>query len=335
MATPDRQEKVSIVKKNRTYKERIQVLKEEALEMDDLKSLAGQSQWKEYDGNPVLATGGSGEWDAGALGTMNVIKVGDIYHMYYEAWGIRSEAAWNREEYFSLQIGHAISLDGVHWKKDPKNPILPRGAKGEWDHFGTWDPFVIYEDGLFKMWYGGGEGENCDWGFAVSRDGRRFTKKGQISHLGNVEDIHVVHDTNDQRYHVYYWDRAYEPMGLFHAVSPNETDFDFANAENIIIEGEVYPGMYKFTHVIKENDVWFMFYGNFIRPHCPDGTVRLATSKDGYNWTSRKRNLIAGHDGEVLKVEDGLYLMYFGPQNYFDRKDCDIRVALFQGDLIC
>jgi predicted GH43/DUF377 family glycosyl hydrolase len=281
-----------------------------------------------------LTTGDPGEWDAGALGSMNVVKVGDIYHMYYEAWGVRSEASWNREEYFSLQIGHAISLDGLHWKKDPINPVLPRGAEGEWDHYGTWDPFVIYEDGLYKIWYGGGEHQTCDWGFAVSEDGRKFIKKGQISHLGNVEDVHVVHDLYTDLYHMYYWDRAYEPMGLFHATSPNETDFDFAKAENITIDGENYPGMYKFTHVIREGETWLMFYGNFVRPHCPDGTVRMAVSKDGHQWTSKNQNLIAGHDGEVLMTDDELYLMYYGPQGFFDRKDCDIRVAIYQGKLI-
>lgn len=322
------------MKNKNTYQELIQALVEESLEIEDLKSLSNQGQWQEYHNNPVLTTGESGEWDAGALGTMNVIKVGDIYHMYYEAWGVRTEAAWAREEYFSLQIGHAVSLDGLYWKKDPANPILPRGTEGEWDHFGTWDPFVIYEDGLYKMWYGGGEDKTCDWGFAISEDGRKFIKKGQISNLGNVEDVHVVHDLGADVYHMYYWDRAYEPMGLFHAISSNETDFDFANAENITIVGESYPGMYKFTHVIQEGETWLMFYGNFVRPHCPDGTVRLATSMDGQYWTSLNRNLIAGHDGEVLKVNDELFLMYFGPQNFFDRKDCDIRVAIYQGKLI-
>lgn len=290
-------------------------------------------QWQEYSGNPVLTTGGKGEWDVGALGTMSVVKVAGLYHMYYEAWGRRSEIHWDEEEYFSLQIGHAVSSDGLHWLKDPANPVIPRGGRGEWEHHGTWDPFVLHEDGLFKMWHGGGASDHCDWGFATSEDGTAFVKRGQISHLGNVEDVHVVRDAAGGHYHMYYWDRAHEPMGLFHARSPNETDFDFAKAENITIEGEHYPSMYKFTHVIQKRDKWFMFYGNFVRPHCPDGTIRLAISNDGCHWTAVNKNLLPGHDGEALEAGDDLWFMYFGPQGYFDRASCDIRLAMYHGNL--
>ena len=132
---------------------------------------------------------------------------------------------------------------------------------------------------------------------------------------------------------MYYWDRTYEPMGLFHVISPDETSFDFSKAERLTIQGETYPGMYKFTHVIQEQDTWFMFYGNFVRPHCADGTIRLAISNDGSHWHVANRNLMLGHDGEILKVDDNRWLMYYGPQGYFDRKDCTINVAMYDGNL--
>ncbi|HOU13889.1 MAG TPA: hypothetical protein PKZ84_12330 [Anaerolineae bacterium] len=288
-------------------------------------------KFKEYAGNPVLVTGSKGEWDAGALGTMSVLKVGDLFHMYYEAWGQRSGTQWVKEDYYSLQIGHATSRDGIHWIKDPKNPVLKKGAAGQWDHHGTWDPFVLYEDSLFKMWHGGGANDYCDWSYATSRDGSHFTKHGKISSLGNVEDIHIVHDRDSGKYHMYYWDRAREPIGLCHVVSPNETNFDFSNIETIEIKGET--GMYKFTHVIQENDGWYMFYSNFVRPNCPDATIRLATSPNGSDWTAINRNLLPGQDGEILNIGDDQWLMYYGPRGYFDSKDCSINVAEYQGKL--
>lgn len=135
---------------------------------------------------------------AGALGSMTVVKVGDFYHMYYEAWGDQGTGGL---DYYSLQIGHAVSPDGSH-----------------------------------------------------------FVKKGQISRLGNVEDIHVVHDTAKARYYLYYWDRRREPLGLLRAESCNETDFDFGRAAPIKIEGEKYPGMYKFSHVFLDGGAWYMYY---------------------------------------------------------------------------
>jgi len=314
--------------------ERIELLKTSAYDMTTLQRLAGTGEWKPYENNPVITTGGPGEWDAGALGSMTVIEVDNVYHMYYESWGVRSDASWDADEYASLQIGHAVSIDGVHWTKDPANPVIPRGAEGEWDRTGTWDPYVIHEDGIFKMWYGGGGGNKpCDWAYAESEDGRHFDKKGRISRIGHVEDCHVVHDRANRRYYMYYWDRRHEPHALFRAESRTEMDFDFDNAKLIKISGEEREEKFKFTHILREGPKWYMFYGDFLRPHCPESTVRLATSTDGLHWTSRNKNLVEGHDGEVLKVADNLYFMYYGPRNHFDAKDCDIRLAIYRGSL--
>jgi hypothetical protein len=267
--------------------------------LEKLQNIASKTSFKPYKGNPVVTMGEKSTWDAGALGSMTVLKVEETFHMYYESWGVRSEADWDAAEYESLQIGHATSKDGIHWIKDSANPVLPKGAEGQWDRTGTWDPFVIYEDGIFKMWYGGGGGTKpCDWAYAESKDGSHFEKKDRISDLGGVEDCHVVHDTDAGQYLMYYWDREYEPMGLFLATSKNET-----------------------------------FYADFERPHCPDSLTRYATSTDGINWTSRNNKLLEGHDAEVLKLSDDLYLMYYGPRNHFDAKDCDIRLAVYNGKL--
>lgn len=296
-----------------------------------MRGVSQNGRWVPYGQNPIL-TPATGTWDAGALGSMTTVIVNDTMHMYYEAWGTRSHNPDDPDEdYSSLQIGHAISLDGLHWEKDKRNPVVPKGVSGEWDHMGTWDPFVIHEDGIFKMWYGGGISDQCDWGYAESTDGVHFVKKGKISDLRHVEDVHVIHDLSSNKYYLYYWNRAYEPNGLFVAESPNEMDFDFAKARPIKIKGESYPGMYKFTHVIQEDRKWYMFYSDFVRPGCSGARIRLATSSDGLNWETVNKNLLEGMDGDIIKVGDDLYAMYYGPEGYFDQKDCDIRVAVYNG----
>jgi predicted GH43/DUF377 family glycosyl hydrolase len=297
------------------------------------ETLAGARGFVPYLGNPVISPGAVGEWDAGALGSMTVVRVGATFHMYYEAWGVRSAKEWSRAEYDSLQIGHATSPDGIHWVKDPANPVIRRGdAEDAWDRHGTWDPFVIHENGIFKMWYGGGN-KVCDWGYAESKDGTRFTKKGRISRLGKVEDCHVIHDKERGEYHMYYWDRAREPLGLFRASSRTETDFEFTAAIPVRIESERYPAMYKFTQVFRAEGRWYMLYGDFERPHCPRSTVRLADSPDGRHWTKLHGNLVEGHDGEFITLGPKLHAIYFGRQGRFDAQGCDIRVALFRGSL--
>lgn len=301
------------------------------LSLRQLRDLAGSDQFASYSNNPVLRLGAESTWDAGALGSTTVLKVGKVFHMYYEAWGVRGH---NLEDYKSLQIGHATSHDGLHWTKDRANPVLPKGTGGAWDQDGTWDPFVLHEDGVFKMWYGGGTGDHGEWGYAVSADGVHFVKTGQISHgLGAVEDDHVVHDKTTGHYFMYYWDRKHEPYGLYRAQSQNETDFDFADAVPIRIEGLQYPTMYKFTHVIQNDREWFMFFGEFVRPGCKGCHTGYASSRDGLHWTLKNPNLLVGQDGEVLKVSDDLWLMFYGPDGYFDQAGCDIRAALYKGKL--
>ena len=110
-----------------------------------LRDLAGTDRWAVCPDNPVLRPGAKGEWDAGALGSMTVLKVGDVLHLYYEAWGVRGNSA---ADYGSLQIGHATSRDGLRWTKDPANPVLSKGSGDAWDRDGTWYPFVLHEDGV-------------------------------------------------------------------------------------------------------------------------------------------------------------------------------------------
>jgi hypothetical protein len=307
-----------------------------------LRELAGQDRFKPYVLSPVLSTGMGtmDDWDAGALGSACVIKVGDVYHMYYEAWG-KLSAGGGSHEYDTLQIGHAVSLDGVHWVKDPANPVIRCGAPGTWDSSGTWDPFVRYEDGIFKMWFGGNKGDQCEWAFATSEDGTHFTDHGPISQLGGVEDIHVAFDPASSEYRLYYWDRAMAPWddvmdgppapsGLFVARSKNETDFDFGAAERLTIAGQTWPS--KYSHVIPYRDGWAMFFGEAVTRGNTSRTG-LAFSKDGTTWQKAAFPLVDGHDAEVIEAAPNLWLMYYGPPKHFDWPECQINLAIFEGRL--
>jgi hypothetical protein len=58
-----------------------------------------------------------------------------------------------------------------------------------------------------------------------------------------------------------------------------------------------------------------------------------ATSPDGLRWQAQNRQLLLGQDAEVLRAADDLFFVYYGPEGYFDQKDCDIRLAVYQGKL--
>ena len=304
--------------------------------MDSLKQVASSEGFEPFKDNPVMETGSKGSFDAGALGSMTVVKANGIFHMYYEAWGKRSDKMWDAAEYETLQIGHATSKDGIHWKKDPNNPVLEQGDKGDWDATGVWDPYVIYEDGKFKMWYGGGGGRkpNYGWAYAVSKDGSNFDKKGLIGkgNQSGVEDVHLVHDEESGLYYMYYWHGWEGGEDLFYVTSPTETDFNFNEAGIIEIEGDQ-SFWCKFGQVVKNDEGWHMFYSNYIPPHGRNSIVRYATSDDGVHWEAQNKRLLYGLDAEVLQVTEDLFMMTYAPENHFDKNDADIRLAFYNGRL--
>ena len=63
----------------------------EALDVAAVRALAVKDGWNVFAGNPVIDCGDEGQWDAGALGSMTVLTADDVFHVYYEAWGVRSE----------------------------------------------------------------------------------------------------------------------------------------------------------------------------------------------------------------------------------------------------
>ena len=294
--------------------------------ISELRKIAGRGKWKPFSGNPVVSPGPPGSWDSWNAATMNILKAGTDYHMYYEGGSIGVE---------DYQIGHAISADGVAWDKDPANPVIPFGETGAWDDRETWDPFVIFEDGVFKMWYGGttiADGlRDFQLGYATSLDGVVFEKRIKISDLPadvSIADMHVVHDLEHGYYRLFYLSRIEDYWGLFYADSPNEIEFDFAHAQKLYIDGE--KGNYRCPHVIVEDSRWYMFYGYKYEPRSG-----LAVSGDGAHWKAVNTTMFDGHDPEVLKVAEELYVLFYGPSKYDmgHKQGCDIRIALLDGRL--
>ena len=73
----------------------------------------------------------------------SVIKVGSTFYMYF-----------TRAETFVIdRICVATSIDGIHWEQ--KGLALDAGPEGAWDSLSVGRPSVIYDGGMFKLWYDG------------------------------------------------------------------------------------------------------------------------------------------------------------------------------------
>ncbi|WP_455391553.1 hypothetical protein, partial [[Eubacterium] cellulosolvens] len=122
--------------------------------------------WTKYPGNPVLSPTASA-WDSFAVSNPNVIYDGELYKM----WFTGQDSASDR------RIGYATSTDGFNWIKHSNNPVLDLGSTGKWDSHYAQNPFVIFENELYKMWYIGlGTPTYYQLGYATSTDGINWTK---------------------------------------------------------------------------------------------------------------------------------------------------------------
>ena len=127
--------------------------------------------WVKYPQNPILSYSGSG-WEKYSIGAPYVVFKEGIYHMWYSGY----------DGYIAANIGYANSTDGIAWTKYSGNPILKIGTTGEWDSRYLNNPSVLFEDGIYKMWYEAGypyspsSAEKQRIGYTTSKDGLDWKK---------------------------------------------------------------------------------------------------------------------------------------------------------------
>ncbi len=60
------------------------------------------------------------------------------------------------------------------------DPVLTRGAKGDWDSVDVLNPSVVFRDGIYYNFYSGFDGKTWHTGLATSSDGIAWTKRGRV-----------------------------------------------------------------------------------------------------------------------------------------------------------
>ncbi|MBS7649008.1 family 43 glycosylhydrolase [Candidatus Bathyarchaeota archaeon] len=95
--------------------------------------------------NPIIQSSSNG-WDAGALRSPALAKLGSKYYCFYTGQPGPGERGFG-------QIGVSISSDLENWEKYEGNPCLRPGEIGEWDHYCVADPWVFRYHDRFLMIY--------------------------------------------------------------------------------------------------------------------------------------------------------------------------------------
>ena len=94
-----------------------------------------------------------------------VLKVDGVYKMWYTGQA-RGHS----------YIGYAESADGIHFERKCEEPVMI--SEYPWEKESVMNPCVLYENGIYRMWYSAGETyEPNVLAYATSPDGINWTKK--------------------------------------------------------------------------------------------------------------------------------------------------------------
>jgi len=223
-------------------------------------------------------------------------------------------------------LGQLVLENAVSpWVKSSANPVLGPGAGWESDWVDS--PSVLFEAGVYKMWYQGCLGTLCGIGYATSSDGIGWTRfpgnpvlapdaAGWDQTLGGPV---VVHDGT--LYRMWYAGNGPLAIQIGYATSPDGTTWTrYGNAP-------VFMGLRSWDSaatstpvVIKVGFQWVLYFSG----HSGDFVYQMgrATSPDGVNWTEDPLNPLMApdvpwessrvHPGGVVAGSAGFEMFYTG-----------------------
>jgi hypothetical protein len=147
----------------------------------ELEVLDGELEVLAIEPEPVLSPGPLGAFDESGVTVSCVVEDGGASHLYYTGWTL------GRTVPFYFYVGLAIRAAGEeHFLRVSEAPLLERDSS---DPFLTASPWVLLDNGVWRMWY-----VSCvDWTladgeprhryrirYAESRDGVSWKRDGRV-----------------------------------------------------------------------------------------------------------------------------------------------------------
>lgn len=260
--------------------------------------------WMPVEGGAVRYTGnGEGLWErsnvqreldvadtGGVLTTVNepsfILDGSTIAHIFFVDQGM---------------IRQAETLDILADWDFYAEPTLQPGA--DWDLILS-GPQVVISEGVWYLFYDGGDGQTASIGVATSTDGLSFNRRGNgpiVSVDGaSVEDPYVFWDPNLQHWRMY-----------FTRVQDGLSSIGQAESQDLLnwtARSESYAPT---TDVSRPTVGWFNGrYQMYVT--APDGegwTLQELSSVDGYDWTDTGHRL-------PLEREDGIAMQWSGAGSF-------------------
>ena len=135
-------------------------------------------EWRKWpsdaDPLPVLDRGGSNH-----INDPSLVRVNDVWHLYYTD----AEVAEN-DRIWLARSDHLTGFEKI-------GEVLGVGPPDSWESQKTGRPSVLYEEGLFKLWYDATSPDGRHVGYATSQDGVHFERHPENPVFRNAGAIDV------------------------------------------------------------------------------------------------------------------------------------------------
>ena len=262
------------------------------------------SAWTPVKENPVFAGTAGDTWDR-KIRERGYILVDDegTFRLWYTGY------AGDRPP--TMSLGLAFSRDGIHWARDPGNPIFT----GSWVE----DVCVVFNSGIYVMV---AEGKNDIAHLLTSTDGRKWTDRGSLD-VRKTDGTPITpgpYGTPTAWFENGTWYLFYErgDQGVWLATSKDLKIWTNVQEDPVIAMG---PQAYDQTavavnQIVKRDGFYYAFYhANAQRPW-KNWTTCLARSRDLIHWEKYPGNpIIANNCSSAILVrtpkgEERLYTMH-------------------------
>ncbi len=237
--------------------------------------------WVKYAHNPLVGGG-----LIGTIFDVSVMRDSDKYRMW---------ASWRRKKSIAL----FESTDGLQWSK----PVVVLGpGDAGWDAVVN-RPSVIKEESMYHMWYTGQANNHSVIGYAVSTDGRQWTRVGNEPVLTAelpwekeaVMSPSVLWDGEAKVFRMWYsGGEQYEPDAIGYATSHDGVHWSKDPANPVFRPERGHPwesDKVAGAEVIEQGGWFYMFYIGYRDVN--HANINLARSKDGISgWERHPKNPI-------------------------------------------
>lgn len=240
------------------------------------------SKWTMFSGNPIVRqTVGTYDEFHNYIQAPCVVKVGSEYKMWYLSGDNSIQ-----------KIALATSSDGKNWSK--YGIVLSNGTPGSWTERGVTYPSVIYESGVYKMWFSGKSVSSIHSGigYATSINGVNWEVHPAAVIPSTFERPLTFKPTVVKKEGEYY---LYYSVELTNGLNPKiylakSTDGINWTQHGIVLQcrselnwerGGVFG-----NSVFFDGSKFIMFYTSKSNPNYFDmGYIGKAVSANGVNWT--------------------------------------------------